>query len=89
MTTHDIHNRPYARLSTLKPGDKVIVDDGFTCMKRWSEREVRANDDGSVGWLRCTYNGHGLEGQLDFDDDDILIGIYRKEDFVPNPGDKK
>lgn len=95
-STHDLQGRPYAKLSQLKIGDKVVVDDGFDCMKPWKVRTVWGNHSGL--WLRCAgpiedddmlSNGpgqrslserHMLDGQLQ-DDGDTLIGIYRKEDF--------
>lgn len=78
MPTHDIQNRPYARLSQLKPGDIVIVDDGFTCMTAWSEKEIRTGDCGL--YIECEKGIHTIDGQLDIDGA-ALIGIYRKEDF--------
>jgi len=82
--THDTSGRPYARLSALKPGDLVIVDDGFTCMKRWSERAVVEEADlaDGVRWLgvRCRSGIHLFIGQLQADGD-TLIGVYQKDEF--------
>jgi len=75
MPTHDANGRAYAKLSQLKVGDKVQVDDGFTCLKPNSIKTVRvANGQGLH--ICCKAGHHMLEGQLDEDDNDTLIGIY-------------
>lgn len=81
-STHDAHGRPYAKLSQIKPGDKVLVDDGFECMKAWSIRTVwfQAGDlylrcSGPDGESKPLTERHSLEGQLQ-DDGDTLIGIF-------------
>lgn len=82
----DTYGRPYARLSELRPGDRVIVDDGFECMGRWTEREVYQTHDVAdepTMAIKCRSGGHTLDGQLAADGDS-LIGIYRKEGFDPN-----
>lgn len=84
----DNHGRPYARLSTLKAGDKVQVDDGFTCIVKWGHRLVRQDSTrpGIDGlFIDCRSGRHYLDGQLD-DDSDFLIGVYMDQE-VPN-GDR-
>lgn len=94
MPTHDIHNRPYARLDSLKPGDIVIADDGFDCLLPWQPLTV-VEYEGELAVFHntpeCGACGgdnehqpcpHGLEGQLD-DETDALIGIYLEKDFIP------
>ncbi len=71
----DKQGREYAKLSDLKVGDTVQVDDGFTCMEPWSKKEVRQSSDG-VLFVECSELEHCLDGQL-ADDRDSLIGIYK------------
>jgi len=77
-TTHDTSGRPYAKLSELMPGSRVVVDDGFTCMTAWRERTVWFRDGGLE--LRCKCDGHLLEPQGN-GNAGILIGVYHAADF--------
>lgn len=70
MHSHDNVGRAYAKLSELRAGSNVIVDDSFTCMKPWSKHVVRADKS-----IDCDCGRHGLDGQLQ-DDGDTLIGVY-------------
>lgn len=87
--THDTSGRPYARLSELKAGDVVIVDDGFDCMARWSERVVHLDPEATVDddrfQIPCTHKWHNLSGQLT-GTDDALTGIYHRSVFVDAEG---
>lgn len=78
----DKQGREYAKLSQLKAGDIVWVDDGFDCMKRWSPRVVIAEASdyrpGNELYIKCKSGMHGLEGQLT-NDNDSLIGIYAED----------
>jgi hypothetical protein len=84
-TMPDINGRPYAKLSDLKPGSFVTVDDGFSCMLEGVVFEVKADPKGSL-YIDCSENGHTLDGQLAGDDNDQghdpdeLIGIYPVEE---------
>lgn len=78
---NDIHGRIYAKLSELKPSDTVIVDDGFDCMTKWSERQVYCDSRGEL-YVPCKSGEHNLEGQLMDADNDSLVGVYRKETFI-------
>jgi len=80
MATHDTKGRPYARFGELKPGDQVIVDGGFGCMEPWSTRTVQGGDPDLS--IPCKCGSHSLEGQLDLDGSDALVGVYRAEGFV-------
>lgn len=96
MPTHDIHNRPYVKLSQLKPNDLVIVDGNFTCIKPWSTRVVKSWIDKNTNitrlYIRCCGDTgiisdrpnkqHFLDGQVDGKDYDTLIGVYLKKDFI-------
>lgn len=73
--TNDTNGRPYAKLSELKEGMYVEVDGGFDCIEAGSRLCVQQHPDGL--WIKCTHGQHYLEGQLDFDDGDSLIGIYQ------------
>lgn len=82
MPTSDKTGRHYAKLNDLKPGDRVQVDDGFTCIPLWSEKEVRADQSGDL-WIKCRRGQHYLDGQLDYNGDtDALVGIYKLEELA-------
>jgi hypothetical protein len=73
---NDKQGREYARYSQLKRGDAVQIDAGFDCMPANSVLTVEAWPDGTL-FIECDHGSHDLEGQLDIDDGDSLIGIYR------------
>jgi len=73
----DKQGREYARMSDLKEGDEVTVDGDFTCMLPWSQAEVLGDEDGL--YILCEEGQHYLQGQLDYQDDDSLVGIYKGE----------
>lgn len=84
----DVHGHEYAKLSQLKAGDFVVVDDGFDCMSAWQAFGV-LEDEGGL-YLPCADGGHYLDGQLDTDND-TLVGIYRRPTrpaTAPADGDK-
>lgn len=70
----DKQGRTYARLSGLKVGDKVLVDDGFTCMKPWSRHRVQKGPSGDL-FIPCRHGQHYLDGQLK--GKDSLVGVYK------------
>lgn len=83
----DTHGREYARLSDLKPGDKVQVDSGFTCTPDNVTRKVYAAKNGDL-CIRCggpfevgetkdapQVHDHALDGQLAYKD--YLVGVYK------------
>ena len=91
----DANGREYAQLSELKPGDKVEVDGGFTCLRRGEVCEVHANPDGKL-FIFCSGHGdfsrnrcrikdrsqtHGLNGQAD--DGENCVGVYRLPPQLP------
>ncbi len=61
------------RLSDLKPGDRIEIDDGFTCADAGTV-DVCADTNGEL-YFACEDGRHYLEGQLDFDGSDVLVGI--------------
>ena len=69
--THDINNRPYAKLSTLSIGDTVELDSGFTCCA--GKRVLFANEKQDL-YFECTEGRHFLFGQAD--DGEHCVGIY-------------
>lgn len=87
-SVQDINGREYAKLSELKAGDIIQVDEGFEgCFIPWSQLKLVEID----GQLAAIHNapecgaceGHGgpdcphfLDGQI-ADDNDSLIGIYK------------
>ena len=83
----DTTGRPYARLSELRPGDKIETDAGFTCLAKGEVAEVHADASGIL-FVFCSGHGdfanrsrhkkrteqHMLDGQAD--DGEHLIGMY-------------
>lgn len=74
MSAHSTDGREWAKLSALKPGDKVLTDGGFTCGIENRTLEVQKNDDGL--YIRCLHGKHFLGGQLSDVDDDHLVGVW-------------
>ena len=70
--TTDTIGKPWAKLSELKPGDILIPDGGFTCMKEGARMKVVKDKDGSL-FLPCNCGGHSLDGQAD--DGEHLVGL--------------
>lgn len=84
MTKRDINGRPYASLSQTHPGDILIADNGFVsddhngkdihCIRPNRRCKVLSHPNGLA--VRCVHGLHFLEGQLDYEDKDSLIGFY-------------
>ncbi len=68
--THDKAGRAYAKLSELKPGDKVELDDGFTCHPAGVVILYQRNGL----YFDCHEGGHNLLGQAD--DGEHCVGVY-------------
>lgn len=62
-------------LEELKPGDTVIVDDGFTCLPPWAESTVMYNGIGEL-FIHCETGLHYLEGQCD-EEGAVLVGVRK------------
>lgn len=91
MTTHSIDGRPWASLSSLKPGDILFADSGFTCIRTSHHKQVmtersplrRLWDLISFSKQRnhdlfvlCDCGQHFLDGQLPGEDNDSLVGFW-------------
>lgn len=70
--TRDRQGREWAKLSSLRHGDVVIADGGFTCMPA-GQRTVYKGEDGCL-YVSCRSGDHLLSGQAD--DGEHLVGIY-------------
>lgn len=75
MSTHSTDGREWAKLSDLKPGDKLIADGGFTCIPDGTIVEV-AVDARNESYVPCKCGMHNLHGQVSEDDDDHLVGLW-------------
>ncbi len=78
----------YARLSDLKPGDMIELDEDFDCVRRPEgiRRIVQVlKKSGRLGFA-CSEGFHDLDGQLSTlpDADDSLVGVY----LVGRPSDR-
>jgi hypothetical protein len=80
VTTHSADGRPWAKLSELKPGDKLVTDGGFTCMLDDAVKEVRQRENGDL-YIECDLEGgHTLEGQVSEVNHDSLVGLWMSTD---------
>lgn len=61
------------KLDDLAPGDIVVADGGFTCI-RAGEHQVREMD--GLLFVPCDDGKHFLDGQED--DDGYLVGLTKK-----------
>lgn len=66
---------PWAKLANVKPGTRLRCDDGFTCM-RPDVIKVVETDAAGQPFIPCDDGKHYLEGQLDFEGGDDLVGLY-------------
>lgn len=60
------------KITEVKAGDVLVADAGFTCVEA-GEVIVKSDDDGL--YFECACGRHGLDGQLDFDDQQTLVGL--------------
>ena len=70
---NDKNRGEYVKLSQLKPGDFVEIDESLDCMDRGGLHEVKSVH-GEM-YLVCDHGYHFLKGQLETDNDS-LIGVY-------------
>ncbi len=74
----DTFAREYANLSHMKVGTRLQADRGFECIEHDAILTVSQDDRGF--YVPCACGKHYLDGQLDFDDKDSLIGLYPVSD---------
>lgn len=74
MTTHSTDGREWAKLSALKPGDRVVTGGGFSCGMSHATLEV--SGDGGGLFVPCHAGRHYLDGQLSAVDNDHLVGVW-------------
>lgn len=72
----DKQGRKYARLDRLKPGDRVMVDGGFTCMEPWSRHRAHVDPVDKRLYIFCRSGQHYLDGQLNRQGVS-LVGVYK------------
>jgi hypothetical protein len=66
---------PYANLSELRPGDNLIADIGFNCLRPGFVCKVFA--EGDQLYITCAKGRHWLTEQLD---GDTLVGFWLQEE---------
>lgn len=62
------------KLIDVKPGDMLIPDGGFDCLREGVPVEVKADKNGEL-YVCCDDGSHHLEGQLDWDGNGTLVGL--------------
>lgn len=67
--------KPSLKLADIKAGDVLYPDEGFECLKFNRRVTVRTDDGGK--YVSCTDGNHYLEGQLDHDDQETIVGLSR------------
>lgn len=75
------------KLSELSAGDLVLADDGFTCLKAGAYT-VQADKDGRL-FIPRDDGKHYLDGQVDFKDQEHLVGITKAARVPREPGYSK
>ena len=71
--THDTSGRPYAKLSELRTGDCIELDESFDCHSP-GIAIVFETKPGIRLYFVCKYGFHFIDGQAD--DGEHCIGIY-------------
>lgn len=71
--TTDVDGKPWAKLSEVKPGNILVADGGFPCVKDGARLIVGRDEDGDL-FVPCAEGPHLLDGQAD--DGETLIGLY-------------
>ncbi len=64
------------KLSEVSVDDVLVADGGFTCLKQGEYLTVYENQNGEL-YVECSHGPHLLDGQVDWDDGDTLIGFTR------------
>lgn len=62
--------------SELKPRRVIIADNGFDCLHNKERCVIQADAEGRV-FVKCKDGQHFLDGQLDFDGGDFIVGFSR------------
>lgn len=87
MPLQDNFGVAWAHSNTVKAGDKLRCDGGFTCLAEGDVREVKASDEMlehcteeykadpfAKLYIECSDGTHRLDGQVG--DDGELVGLY-------------
>jgi hypothetical protein len=81
MSSHDNQSREYAKLTDLRAGNIVELDDNFTCHNKgkWTTHLTTIYEDGKGRlFFYCEHGKHFLSGQTDDDDvEGYCVGVYR------------
>ena len=72
MASHDKNGREYAKLSDLKKGDPIELDDGFTCL---FVQQTPVFEQETGLYFPCNHGMHFLKGQDD--GDGYCVGVYK------------
>jgi hypothetical protein len=62
--------------SNVKPGDRLVPDDGFTCMEAGVSRTVHVDEDNDL-YVNCSEGKHFLDLQLN--DQEELVGFEKEQ----------
>jgi hypothetical protein len=70
-------NRPWARLSSLRAGSVVELDEGFTCHPAGEVTLLQDDRTGEL-YFECTCGRHLISGQAD--DGEHCVGVYARKE---------
>lgn len=78
----------HMKITDLKPGEIIFADGGFDCLSLNHACEVKRDDSPKESWesglyVDCCGEEHGpgrhyLDGQLDWDDHETIVGFARE-----------
>ena len=73
----DINGREYAHCNFINVGDKLEMDDCFTCMSKGEIKEVFHDENGF--YVKCNGEGESSEHYLEGQENEAgyLIGMYK------------
>lgn len=62
------------KLGDIKEGDVLVADGGFDCLKEGA-RCVAKSDERQRLYVECYAGRHYLDGQVDDDDQEMIVGL--------------
>lgn len=63
------------KLRDIKPGDRLVADAGFSCLRAGESYAVRSADNASGLFINCDHGRHYLDGQRN--DAGEIVGLSR------------
>lgn len=64
------------KLQDVKPGDRLVPDAGFSCLRKGEAYAVRSAEDAKGLFINCADGRHYLDGQTN-EETGELVGLSR------------